>query len=343
MRTIKLGMSTVWANLGLMALFTTSVFFLHKMTFVRTEVSNTPTLAEFRSRELPGFVHQSQNSPALREFRKRIEPLIHKVSGDLPTVVAIRQWVRNQQSDDPRDWLGPYAEDTEEPQKLVDEQRNGIHSACRRLAYIFSGALLSFGFDSRIVNASEDFRRSGRTHTLVEVWIESKGKWVLVDPSFDTLTLVDGQPASLADVYLAARQYGPQRVAFERDGSKHLPEAVWDSYRRYFNHMYVARTNAIFDGYGVRLFGSKRISFLHYFGNGTEPYPEHTKNFLFVLCAASVLILAYRAGAFIWYLSGPGPRALTRSARPPWDLRRRRAEPECSMPGTRLQATAKQH
>ena len=250
--------------------------------------------------------------------------------------MAIRQWVRNQQSDDPRDWLGPYPEDTEEPKKLLEEQRNGVHSACRRLAYIFSGALLSFGFDSRVVNVSEDFRRDGRTHTLVEVRIESKGKWVLVDPSFDTLILVDGQLASLMDVYLAARQYGPQRVAFERDGSKHLPEAIWDTYRQYFNHMYIARTNAIFDGYGVRLFGRKRISFLHYFGNGTEPYPEHTKNSLFVLCAASVLIMVYRAGAFIWCLLWPRLRKITRSAEPPWDPQRRRAVPECNMPGMRL-------
>jgi hypothetical protein len=291
--------NSAWSCLGLLAVFAVAVSFLHKMTFVRTEVYNTSHLADFRTRELPGFVHQRPNAPALREFRKSIEPLVRNVSGDLQTVVAIRQWVRNQQSDDPADWLGPYVEDTEEPQKLIEEQRKGLHSGCRRFAYILSGALLSVGFDSRVVNASEDLGRSIRTHTLVEVWIESKGKWVLVDPAFDTLILVDGQLASLADVYLAARESGPQRVSFQRDGSKHLPEATWDTYREYFKHIYIARTNAIFDGYGVRLFGRKRISFLHYFGKGTKPYPEETKSCLLLLCAASASIMVYRAAAFM--------------------------------------------
>jgi hypothetical protein len=273
---------------------------LFNMTFIRAEVMNAYDLQAFRARELPGFIHQREDSLPLQDLRKRIAPLIRPPMSELDKVVVVRKWVRDQQSDKPGDWQPPYVDDTENPQRLLEEQRQGFHGACRRFSYILSGALLSIGLDARIVHAATDFRRFGRNHTLVEVWIDALHKWVLVDPTFDTLIFVDGSPASSVEIYLAAKHMELHRISFRRDGSRHLPAPTWEGYGEVFKHLYVARTNGIFDGYGVGLFRPRRISFLHLVDDQAEPYPQRRKELLMFVCASSALILLFRFGTLLF-------------------------------------------
>ncbi len=259
------------------------------LTFCRACVHNSTDQKDFITRDLPGFIHQRPESPRLLDFRKYIVPLISESTDQLAKVIIVRRWVRDQQSDSPEAWRKPYVDDSEDPHRLLQEQRQGAHGACRRFAYILAGSLVSIGLEARLVHIAETFRDSGRNHTLVEVWIDGWNKWVLVDPTFDTFILIDGAPASMIEMYRVQQTTVMRRVSFQRDGSSHLPVPTWAVYDGLFKHLYIAKTNAFFDGYRLGLFGPKKIAFLHLVDKGVEPHPQRRKELLAIGCTVSAL------------------------------------------------------
>ena len=273
------------------------VLSLRRFELVRTTVYNVPNPDAFTARDLPGFVHQSADAPQLRDFRRHIAALIDQNMDSLTKVVVVRKWVRDQESDTQYyNASEPFVDDTEEPARLLDEQRRGLRSACRRFSYIFTGALLSIGEDARIIVLTEDIYRPALSHVLVEVWIKELRKWVLVDPTVDALVLVDKHPASALEAYGAIRSGSGNRISFEQNGSRHPPPPVGE-YARFFKHVFTARTNAIFDGYRYGLFRLRRITFAHFAGPGVELYPQRRKEEImvaFALASLAAVLLSTR-------------------------------------------------
>jgi len=112
-----------------------------------------------------------------------------------------------------------------------------------------------------IVGFVNSLRRSRRNrHTAVEVWLEELEQWVLLDPTHDTLVLVDGKVASAIQLHEAIVDGDLTRIAFERNGAALEPHPKAEFYACYCRHLFVAMSNAVFDGYAVRSIGRKRIS-----------------------------------------------------------------------------------
>ena len=191
-------------------------------------------------------------------------------------------------------WSTPVKVDHEDPHRLLEEQRSGIPGSCRRFCYILTGALLSAGFDARIVSfTSSLFRRGAKRHVAVEVLIEELDKWVVLDPTFDTLVLVDGRLASALELHEAVVSGRISAITFERNGSALAPHPNPEIYGHYCRHLFMAMSNAIFDGYTVRLFGRKRISFLHY--SREVAYPQLRKQLLLGAGSSGLFL-----GAVFW-------------------------------------------
>jgi hypothetical protein len=241
-------------------------------------------------RELPGFIYQNRNSEALARFRQRLgDVLTVEYPDSLSKVIAIRRWVRHQQSQDEKVWLTPARLNHEDPHRLLEEQKEGIPGSCRRFSYILLGALLSAGFDARIVGFANSLSRRGRQrHAAVEVWLEELGQWVLLDPTHDTLVLIDGRVASAIQLQEVIVTGGFDRIAFERNGGALEPHPKPEFYARYCRHLFVAMSNAVFDGYAVRIVGRKRIGFLHY--SREAAYPK---------CRKELLLAAGSSGLFL--------------------------------------------
>jgi len=273
------------------------LYVLSQIVAARLSVSNASDPAVFTSHELAGFVRQSRDAASLIEFRKYLDGVIEEDCSDLARAVAIRRWVRRQQSQEKSVWL-PTRVNHENPRRLLEEQRRGIPGACRRFAYVLTGALLSVGLDARVVNFSSSLSRIGaRRHDVVEVWIEDLAKWVLLDPTFDTLVLIDGKPASALELLeaVAAQQMG--RITFDRGGTALIPHPTREAYERWCRHLFVAMSNAVFDGYAVRGVGPKRIRFLHH--SPDSAYPVFRKSLLLgVSCSGLFLSLVFWAWTF---------------------------------------------
>ncbi len=167
----------------------------------------------------------------------------------------------------------------ENPLVSLEDQRAGNPGACRRFAYILAGALLAGDMHPRLIHIAQNFLDDSFNHTLVEVWIDSLSKWIVIDADYDTLYLIDNQPASMLELHNAVARKEFERISFARNGSKYLPEpTVYEGQQpsrliKSFRHIYYATTNAFFDGYTVKLCGKKKISFLNYYDRNTPPYP----------------------------------------------------------------------
>jgi hypothetical protein len=263
---------------------------LSQIIMVKARIVNTSSPSIFSARKLPGFIEQSQGSEALGRFRRHLDQVLSvEYQNSLAKVVAIRCWVRRQQSQDRLVWLTPAGVTHEDPHRLLKEIREGLPGSCRRFSYILLGALLSAGFDARIVGFTNSLnRRDSKQHLLVEVWLEELGQWVLLDPTFDTLITVGGKVASAIELHLAIADADPSRIAFARERGALIPHPRLELFEFYCRHMFVAMSNAIFDGYAIRILGQRRIQFFHFSHDGK--YPEVLKHLLLVAACCSLFL-----------------------------------------------------
>ena len=285
------------------AVWLTSLGLLSSMILVKANVYNSTEPALLSKREVPGFVHQDRHSKSLLQFRQNIEETLRANDTDsLSKVVALRHWVRCQQSEAKAAWVTERAIDHEDPHLLLQELRAGEPGACRRFSYTLLGAVLSAGFDARFVVFASRLRRSRALfHAVVEVWIEEMHQWVLLDPTYDCIVLVNGKVASAIDLLLAVESGDPHCIVFERNGSVRKPVPKLAFLNQCCRHLFLARSNAIFDGYGVRIIGPKRIDFLHYSPRGTK-YPNASKKLLLGLIAgcAGLSIITWTLSLVAW-------------------------------------------
>lgn len=267
-----------------------SFYFLSRLVVLRAPVSDIRTSIALRERYLPHFTSQRPNSESLVRFRELLGAILKKEYIDsLSKVTEIRQWVRRQQSQDARVWLIRETKNHEDPHRLLAEQKDGKPGSCRRFSYIFLGALLSAGFEARIVSfASSLDRWKAKRHVGVEVWIDELEKWVFVDPTCDTTVRVQGTPASAIEVLEAVTDGHVDALSFDRNGTMLEPHPTIDLYAMCCRHMFVATTNAVFDGYSVRMFGTNRIGFLHYSKEST--YPQSRKRVLLATAASGLFL-----------------------------------------------------
>ena len=268
--------------------------YARRLVCTRVPVLNVSDRAVFTARSLAGFIRQNPAAPKMRAFRTEVASVIKPNMSDLETAIAIRNWCRSQQTGD---W-GTIDISSEDPKLLLDRQRRGISGACRRFAYVFAGALLAAGLDCRVVMVSPTVYKSNSGHTIVEVWISELSKWVVMDSMYNAMLLVDGEPASLLEVHEVLTGGDPGRMKFARNGAVSEPTSTLDSdYVAMFEHLFYSMTNALFDGYQVKLFSSKRIAFAHYVRRGGEPYPEGAKQasiWLSIILTAFGLLCAIR-------------------------------------------------
>jgi len=206
-----------------------------RLPFTKVPVSNLSNRTAFVAEMPPDFYDQPLESRQLWAFARRVSHLTAPADRTLEGALRAMRWVREMQG---QNWIPPY-EDIDDPGKLLDQMIAGYPGACRRCAHVLVGVLLAMGLRARLVAGTPGFDGREISHCLVEVWIGDIGKWVLLDPAFDTTFHLDGSPASLFEVYQAYRQGQQQRVQFDRLGSILKPAPTHEFYRGVFLHIYI--------------------------------------------------------------------------------------------------------
>ncbi|MEN8230644.1 MAG: transglutaminase domain-containing protein [Bacteroidota bacterium] len=131
------------------------------------------------------FEYEHPQHPELKELRKRygLDEVVKGYTSEFEKMLKLMNWVASQ-------WHWHLLEPNE---KMVawdaldilktDENGEIAGGYCLHYAIVCMQALQSFGFHSRIVNANYAVWGG---HELTEVWSNEFGKWILLDPNFDT-------------------------------------------------------------------------------------------------------------------------------------------------------------
>ena len=256
--------------------------------FFKSTVINISDRSFFKIKNPPGFITQDPSSARLRIFRSQL-PTDEDYWPSLGSAIKIRHWVRSQQpsggSWKPRQitFQDRLRGSIDDPLLILAEQRNGAPANCRQFSYLMVGAIESIGMQSRVLLVSRDFWKSYVDgHIMTEVWIPELSRWVLMDAMFDVMYTVNGAPASAVDIYDAVRLNKTYLVNVI--GNDDLIAPVNQRFlERAFRHMYIAMTNALFDGFRVCFACEKSIQFAHLTNNYSRAYPTlHKRVALFL-------------------------------------------------------------
>ena len=131
------------------------------------------------------FEYENPLHPRLKEFRTKykLDEVIKGCGSEFEIMLKLNGWVARQ-------WNWHLLEPGEPMVKwdaleILSSDENGEVKGgyCLQYAIVLMQALQSFGFQARIVNANYSVWGG---HELTEVWSNEFGKWILLDPNFDT-------------------------------------------------------------------------------------------------------------------------------------------------------------
>lgn len=290
------------------------VHYFRPLSCWRCTIENTSDAGRIISRG--DSERQDPTVAALVRFRAHVAPLLQQNRATLDRIVALRRWARALQSDEQSLWLfSPGADSGDiDPEILLQQQRAGTPGACRRFGYVLAGALLSADIPARLVSLQSEVT-DGSGHIMVEAWVHELDKWVLVDPTRDTMFLVNGRYASLLELRRALAEGKQGTIRFERNGSTLHPEPSIDYFTRTSRHAFVYATERLFRDPPLTKVDVWRFRVLHYVDDFAEPYPEIAKKATIagaivfggcgtvLLSAAAVLLMRYLLRRF--RLGGP--------------------------------------
>ncbi|MBM9538464.1 transglutaminase-like domain-containing protein [Desulfobulbus alkaliphilus] len=285
--------------------------YLKNLIFARSPVVNTKLVEDINYKMNHNYVNffdesvyfgiGSSQKNNLLEFKKKIDINYSEDINEIEKIALIRRWVRDQQGEfSHKMWQNTRKIDN--PLEALLEMQANKPGLCRRFAIVSMGAYLAKGFPVRLVFSAPDFRSKSYNHSIVEVWSQQYNKWIVVDATMDTFYLLDKIPAGLLEISEAVRNERFDKISFERNGSIHkpIPLIYFENSKQLtpfiqsFHHTFYSTNNALFDGYGVKLLGSKRLHFLHYYNENIAKYPTGKRKLALaslILSLSGIIIL----------------------------------------------------
>ncbi len=131
------------------------------------------------------FEYENPLHPKLQEFRTKykLDEVIKDCGSEFEKMLKLNNWVAKQ-------WNWHLLQPGDSMIKWdaldilkTDKKGDVCGGFCLHYAIVCMQALQSFGFQARIVNANYSVWGG---HELTEVWSDEFGKWILLDPNFDT-------------------------------------------------------------------------------------------------------------------------------------------------------------
>jgi hypothetical protein len=162
-------------------------------------------LTEFKRRpsvEMPmcKFIWDSQDAPGIRKLKARLNltAIEEPVLTEFDRLVRACRLVQGLWNHD-----GATAADSEDPNQILDEVAAGKRFRCAEYAVILRACLAAIGMPARqlvLMTEDADVRETAASHIAVEVFLRDCAQWAFADPQFAALPLLNGRPASGAQL-----------------------------------------------------------------------------------------------------------------------------------------------
>jgi hypothetical protein len=138
---------------------------------------------------------------------------------------------------------------------------------------------------------------------MVEAWVESLHKWVLVDPCFDTMFRLAGEYASLIEFRAALLAGHTGAILFDRHGSDLKPSPGLDYFMAIANHAFYLKDECLFTDPPRSKQSVNNLKVLHYVDPFAQPYPNRAAEAIFEgelgLALRGVLLAIYPLVEFV--------------------------------------------
>lgn len=169
------------------------------------------------------FRHENTFLPALQQFRTdyHLDGIVKEARTEFEKVLKLRNWVAGKW-----EWFLPNASQPAQthwnaPEILGDTDKNGKYKKpggyCLYYSIVLAQACQSYGIPSRIVNLNYGVMGG---HEVVEIWSRDYGKWVMMDPNFDSMFVCTetGTPLNVLELHrIFLRTYYPEGEVIDRD------------------------------------------------------------------------------------------------------------------------------
>lgn len=136
------------------------------------------------------FRHENTLHTALQQFRVDydLDSIVKEARTEFEKVLKLRNWVAGKW-----EWFLPDADTRPQTywnamEILKDRDENGTYKQpggyCLYYSIVMAQACQSFGIPARIVNLNYGVMGG---HEVVEIWSRDYGKWIMMDPNFDSM------------------------------------------------------------------------------------------------------------------------------------------------------------
>ena len=162
----------------------------------------------------------------LSELRK-VAPLDPQVF-TIEEAIKVREAIRN---------LGHIGEirASGTPIDLLEGIRENRRLLRGELAFLYGYTLDSLGFKVRNMRVARSVFDPWDSHSIIEVWDESRGRWVLSDPTFNVSFLKSGEYLSTVQLYEAIHSGKLSEVAVQKSGDPSYSYSFENYYISYFS------------------------------------------------------------------------------------------------------------
>ncbi len=185
------------------------------------------------------FLYEDPDAPGLAVLRKRyrLEHIVAPGRSELEKLVLLRGWVKRRWVHAAPDVSG---HDRMNALDLLGQAEKGKRFYCHHYALTYVQCCLALGWQARMLGI---FRRDFGGHNVAEVWADSLGKWVVMDPDYDCHYECDGMPLNALELH---RSWGSKvRLCLGEAGDRSEqgrqiraePAHLVDYYHRFFLFM----------------------------------------------------------------------------------------------------------
>jgi len=152
---------------------------------------------EYRVNEL-FRAYDSYYHPRIKQLRERygLDEVVAGETDEWRRILRLRHWIKSKiriENDHPTQTRG-------DAFAILDAALKGGGFHCAHFSIVQEAVLNSFGYVARRLGCGPGLIDKGGHHGVNEVWINSFGKWVLIDAKYDVHFEKDGLPLSALEI-----------------------------------------------------------------------------------------------------------------------------------------------
>lgn len=182
------------------------------------------------------FIYNKPDNPYLVQLRTefQLDEITAGCTSEFEKIRVLSAWVNNLWDHD-----GSNMPEKSDPISILHEVQNGSRFRCVEYAIVLNGCLNAMGIPSRTLGLKTkdvETRTSGAGHVVLEAYDKELNKWIMADPQWDAVPVLNGTPLNAVEFQKAIVHNKDELVILSANVFDKNYYCNWiDDYLFYFN------------------------------------------------------------------------------------------------------------